>query len=439
MNRRNRRQRPALPPFECHITDLDHEGRGVARLDGKVVFVADALPGERVLARLTRRGKDIDEAQTLQVLEASPDRVTPRCEHFGVCGGCALQHLAAERQLDFKQNQLDQAFARIGRISPETVAAPLRGPIWGYRRRARLGARRVPSRGTVLVGFRERASGFLAALDRCVVLDPRVGERLTQLGALFFEMSFAARIPQVEIAATDRVALVLRVLDAPSDDDLARLRRFAADEDVDIYLQPGGPDSVVPLDPVPLPSFSPDGGPARLSFRPTDFIQVNGELSEAMVRQAIDWLAPRAGDSVLELFAGLGNFTLPLAATGARVTAVEGEAGLVARGAANTRAHGHDVDWHVADLFQPQGHAPWASRRYDLALIDPPRAGAREVLPLLAASGVRRLVYVSCHPATLARDAGLLVHEHGFRLRRAGVMDMFPHTAHVESMALFER
>jgi 23S rRNA (uracil1939-C5)-methyltransferase len=440
MRRRHRKSRP-LPaaPFECEVVDLDHEGRGVARMQGKVVFVADALPGETVLARYTRIGRDADEAQTIEVRQASPHRVEPRCTHFGYCGGCALQHLEPQQQMLFKQRQLVQALARIGQVTAEEIAEPLAGPAWGYRRRARLGAHYMASKGIAKIGFRERRSGQLAELQGCEVLDPRVGEGLTRLGELVAATSLRARIPQIEVAATDRVAMVIRVLDPPTADDLERMRGFATEQQVDIYIQPAGPDSAEPLDPVPLPSFSPDGGSDRLHYRPTDFIQINGALSEAMVRQALDWLRPTAGDTVLELFSGLGTFTAPLAATGAQVTAVEGEAGLVARGRANTEALGYAVDWQVANLFESTADADWAGRDYALALIDPPRAGAIEVLPMLARSGARRLVYVSCHPATLARDAGVLVRDHGFRLRRAGVMDMFPHTAHVESMALFER
>lgn len=425
-------------PFECRIDDLASDGRGVARVDGKVVFVADALPGERVRAKRVKGGKDADQAQTLEVIEASPDRVEPGCQHFGVCGGCVLQHLDPTAQRRFKQQQLADAFQRIGHVEPAQWVPPLEGPAWGYRRRARLGVRHVPKKGGTLVGFRERGTPFLAVLEQCEVLDPRVGTKLQAIGALIDSLSIVDQIPQIEVAATDRVALVFRVLQPPSRDDREALRRFGKQHDFDIWLQTGGIETARPLlGDTPLPRFSPDGGDHQLALRPTDFIQVNGPLSESMIERAIDWLGPVDGASVLELFAGLGAFTVPLAARGAQVTAVEGEAGLVARGRANTEGAGLPVDWHCADLFEPGGD--WVEGQWSLALLDPPRAGAREVLPLLVEGGVQRIVYVSCHPATLARDAGILVNEYGFRLERACVMDMFPHTAHVESMALFTR
>lgn len=436
---KRRRNRFDPTPFEAAITDLASDGRGIARVDGKVVFVADALPGERVRAKRHKAGKQADEAQCMEVLAASAERVDPACAHFGVCGGCALQHLAPSAQRRFKQHQLAEAFQRIGGVTPAHWAEALVGPVWGYRRRARLGVKHVPAKGGTLVGFRERGSPFLAVLQGCEVLDPRVGRHLVDIGAMIDRLSIREQIPQIEVAATDRVALVFRVLTPPSPADRETMARFGRSMGYDIWLQPGGIETAAPLTEAPLPRFSPDGGAHTLALRPTDFVQVNGELATAMVHRALDWLAPVAGQKVLELFAGLGNFTLPLARNGAEVTAVEGEAGLVARGRANTEAAGMTVDWQRADLFSEAGLAGWRDRAYDAALLDPPRAGARECLAALAGSGVSRIVYISCHPATLARDAGILVAEHGFRLERACVMDMFPHTAHVESMALLTR
>lgn len=437
-----RHRRKPLPTgeFVADVVDLAEDGRGVARLDGKVVFIADALPGEQVRFRYVRVSRDVDEGQTVGVDRASPDRVSPRCAHFGVCGGCALQHLSPEAQVRYKHKQLIEALARIGKVAPVQVAEPLTGPVWGYRRRARLGAKYVGKRDTVLVGFRERESSFLAALESCVVLDPRVGERLRALGRLIAGLSIRAQLPQIEVATAEPVALVLRVMAPPTESDLAALRAFAIEHDVEFYLQPGGPDTVAPLTPPPRElSYAPLQEPDRLHFRPTDFIQVNGELSRMAVAQAMDWLAPQPGERVLELFSGLGNFTIPLARAGAQVFAVEGEAALVQRARDNAERLGLTIEFDRANLFEPQADAPWAVRDYDAVLLDPPRAGAQEILPLLGRLKARRILYVSCHPGTLARDAGLLVHEHGYRLVRAGVMDMFPHTAHVESMALFER
>ncbi len=435
-------RRKPLPEaeFSAEVHDLTEDGRGVARVDGKVVFIDGALPGEQVRYRLTRQRRAADEAQISGVDRASADRVEPRCAHFGLCGGCSLQHLAPAAQLRFKQKQLLDALSRIGRVQPEEIAPPLAGPAWGYRRRARLSVKDVPKKGRVLVGFRERTSPFVAALDACQVLDPRVGMKLKELAQLIEQLSLRDQIPQIEVAAVEHVALVLRVMREPTEEDLAKLRAFAAAHSVTLYLQTGGYDTVAPLDAgAPALTYSPDGSDLKLQFGPTDFIQVNGGLNQSMVRQAMAWLAPQSGDEVLELFCGLGNFTLPLARAGANVTAVEGDAALLARAQANADANGVLVRYVKADLFAPDAGAAWLTQRYRLALLDPPRAGAAEVLPLVARSKPERIVYVSCHPGTLARDAGALVHEHGYRLVRAGVMDMFPHTSHVESMALFER
>lgn len=435
-----KRKPPPAGEFTAEITDLAEDGRGFARINGKATFIADALPGEVVRFKYTQVQRDVDAGQTLAVEQASPDRVQPGCAHFGLCGGCALQHLAPQAQVAFKQKHLLDALARIGKVQPESVAAPITGPVWGYRRRARLGVKHVPKKGGVLVGFRERESSYLATLDACEVLDPRVGHRLRALAELIGGLSIRDRLAQIEVAAAAHVALVLRVLDAPSESDCAALAAFAQAEDFDLYLQTGGPDSIVPLTPPARPlDYSPDGSALRLQFRPTDFIQINGGISQQAVNQALDWLAPAMGEQVLELFCGLGNFSLPLAARGARVLAVEGEAGLVARAQQNAAAAGLDIRFERADLFNTAAATPWLHEPWTAVLLDPPRSGAREILPLVVARKPRRIVYVSCHPGTLARDAGFLVNEHGYRLTRAGVMDMFPHTAHVESMACFER
>lgn len=425
---------------EAEVVDLSHDGRGVARLDGKVMLIADALPGERVRFRTTATGRDVDEGQIVEVIEASPSRVTPGCGHFGLCGGCVLQHCSPEAQLQFKQAQLASALRRIGKVEPESFAEPIDSAPWGYRRRARLGVKWLPKRGMAVIGFRQRATHHLASLQVCPVLDPRIGALLEPLAVLVGALSVRDRIPQIEVAAAQRVALVFRVLQSPDDGDRQQLSAFAQRHAVEVLLQPGGPDSIVSLvgggDPL---AYSPDGGPDLLEFEPTDFIQVNGDVAQRVVRQAVDWLAPRPGESVLELFCGLGNFSLPLARRGAQLTAVEGDAGLVARARDNAERLGLDIRFLKADLFRPDARDVWARDRYDAVLLDPPRAGAAEALPLFAASGARRIVYVSCHPGTLARDAGQLVQAHGYRVVRAGIMNMFPQTAHVESMALFER
>jgi 23S rRNA (uracil1939-C5)-methyltransferase len=439
-----RRKLPPQGEFPAQILDFDQEGRGFARIDGKATFIADALPGEQVRFRYLHTGKDADEGQCVVVDVPSPHRVEPRCAHFGICGGCSMQHLAPPQQIAFKQKQLLDQLERIGKVRPLQVAAPIVAEgehrVWGYRRRARLGAKRVAKKGGAIVGFRERNTHFVTPLSRCEVLDPRIGEKLPALRDMIDGLSIPDRVPQVEIAcAADRVALVFRLLDPASEADLARLADFGVREGFDVYLQTGGPATIRPLTSAPPLEYSPDGSGLSLRFEPTDFIQVNGRISQQTVNQALDWLALSPGDRVLELFCGLGNFSLPLAARGAQVIAVEGEAGLVQRARENAQRNGVDVRFEKADLFKTEADVPWLQPAFDKVLLDPPRAGAREILPVVAARKPRRVVYVSCHPGTLARDAGMLVHEHGYTLAQAGVMDMFPHTSHVESMALFVR
>lgn len=435
-------KRISAAPEEAAIVDLSHEARGVARIDGKTVFVADALPGERVVLRRTGRHRNYDEAVLEQVLAASPDRVPAACPHFGTCGGCALQHLAPTAQRVLKQAQLMENLARLGGVEPERILEPLTGPEWGYRRRARLGVKLVPRKGRVLVGFRERSAPYVADLHECRVLAPPAGELIDPLAALIGGLGIAARVPQIEVAvAQDACVLVLRVLDEPSAGDLDRLRAFAVAHGVRFYLQPGGPETVGPLDPgTPPLHYSLPAFDVTIEFEPTDFIQVNGALNEAMVSRAVEQLDVAAGDTVLDLFCGLGNFSLPLARRAREVVGVEGDAALVMRARANASRNGlGNTSFHTADLFQDSCDSNWARRPYDRVLLDPPRAGAREVLPVVGSCGAARVVYISCHPGSLARDAGLLVKEHGFRLVAAGVMDMFPHTTHVEAMAVFDR
>ncbi|MBS0375112.1 MAG: 23S rRNA (uracil(1939)-C(5))-methyltransferase RlmD [Proteobacteria bacterium] len=428
-------------PEEAEVVDLDHDGRGVARLGGKAVFIPGALPGERVRLRRTRRRARHDEALLLEVLRAAPERVEPACGHYGRCGGCALQHLAPAAQLAAKERELLTQLERIGRVVPAQVLAPLTGAGYGYRRRARLGVRFLAKSGRAIVGFRERHSPLLADVRDCRVLAPPVGPLCEPLGEMLGLLSIADRVPQVEVAVGEgATVLVLRVLAEPSAADRARLRDFGARHGVEFWLQPGGVESAAPLEgpgatlEYRLPEFD-----VTLGFGPLDFVQVHAELNRRMVATAVELLAPAPGDAVLDLYCGLGNFTLPLARRARSVLGVEGEAGLIARARANADRNGiTNARFAVADLSRPLDAEPWARERFERVLLDPPRAGALEVLPRVAAGAPRRVVYISCHPASLARDAGLLVHEHGFRLVAAGVMDMFPHTAHVESLAVFE-
>ncbi len=423
------------------IGALDHEGRGVARVDGKTLLVDGALPGEAVRFERVRRRRRYDEAVVVEILRPAPERVRPRCRHFGVCGGCSMQHADHATQLAAKGRIVADELARVGGVSPVRWLPPLAGPIWSYRRRARLGCKFVDRKGRALVGFRERGSPLLADLSRCEVLAAPVGDLIADLAALIGRLELRRRVPQIEVAVAENVtALVLRVLDPPAPSDLALLREFEARHGVALYLQQGGLDTVTPLSPPATPlMYRLPGLPAGIEFAPTDFVQVNGELNRLMVARAIELLEPRMGDQALDLFCGLGNFSLPLARHVAAVTGVEGDAALVARAAANaTRNAIENARFYVADLAAEPPQAAWAERRYDLVLLDPPRAGAREILPVIVGCRPRRIVYVSCHAGTLARDAGILVERHGYRLAAAGIMDMFPHTSHVEAIALFE-
>lgn len=411
-------------------------------MDGKAVFIDGALPGERVRFEYLRQHRSYDEGRTVDVLAAAPERVEPRCPHFGVCGGCTLQHMAPQAQILAKQGTLLENLARIGDVRPQNVLEPLTGPHWGYRHKARLGAKFVVKKGRMLVGFRERHAPYVAELTRCEVLHPSVGERIVALTELLAGLSVRMRVPQVEVAVGDRItALVFRHLDPLTDADRAALEAFGRNHDVAVFLQPGGPDSVELL--YPQAADLTYGLPAHhvtLAFEPTDFIQINPAINRQMVDRVLELLALRPEHQVLDLFCGLGNFTLPMARRAAEVVGVEGEAGLVQRAEQNAARNGiSNTRFYCADLNEDLVDSPWLQRRYDRILLDPPRSGAAAMMARLAALGAPRIVYVSCHPGSLARDAGQLVHELGYRLVSAGVMDMFPHTAHVESLALFER
>ncbi|MGB0720907.1 MAG: 23S rRNA (uracil(1939)-C(5))-methyltransferase RlmD [Gammaproteobacteria bacterium] len=438
---RSRRKKLPLDPFPAHIESLAHDGRGVARIDGKTTFIRGALPGEDVEFIYTSKRRNRDEGRCVSVQTPSPERVEPGCPHFGLCGGCSLQHQDPTRQIEAKFQVLKDNLERIGKVEPEAYLAPLTGPHWGYRHKARLGARYVHKKEKLLVGFREAGTSKVADLTACAVLHPAVGERLTALREMLARLSVHERIPQIEVAVgDDHGALIVRNLEPLPENDRAVLRAFGRETDLDIYLQPGGPDTVEPLTEVRPLSYRLPEWNVEVFFRPDDFTQVNTELNRSMVARALEMLDPKPEDRVLDLFCGLGNFTLPLARKAGQVTGVEGDAGLVERARENARSNGVDnVNYFVANLMEDQSGAEWLQQSYDKILLDPPRSGAVEMIPHLAGLGARRIVYVSCHPGSLARDAGLLVNEHGYRMVRAGVMDMFPHTAHVESIALFER
>jgi 23S rRNA (uracil1939-C5)-methyltransferase len=429
------------PGEEAEVVDLAHDGRGIARVGGKTVFVDGALPGERVRLRIFKRRRAFDEALLVEIVAASPDRVNPRCAHSGVCGGCSLQHLSPDAQLAAKQRQLLDNLERIGRVKPRRVLEPIRGPAFGYRRRARLGVKYVHKKGKVLAGFREREKPYIAELRRCETLIERFATLPADLAALVERLSIRDKVPQVEVAAGDRsAALVFRVMEPPTAGDLELLEEFGTNQDVAIYLQTGGLDSIAPLGAAAPLTYAVDDGRVTIEFGPADFIQVNRDVNVAMIEATMRLLEPSAADRVLDLFCGLGNFTLPIALRAAVAVGVEGDRGLVAKARANAgRNRIANTEFHVDNLFEPAGFGPWAADPYDLVLLDPPRAGALAIMERMAQWRPRRVVYISCHPGSLARDAGILIETQGFQLVGAGVMDMFPHTTHVESVAVFER
>jgi 23S rRNA (uracil1939-C5)-methyltransferase len=427
------------------VVDLTHEAEGVVRepAAGKTVFVAGALPGERVSFRRRSFHKSHDEAELVEVHEASPARVAPRCAHFGVCGGCALQHLDPAAQLESKQKELAQNLERIGNVQPAQWLSPLLGPHWNYRRRARLSSRFVAKKGRSLVGFREKQGKYVADVQRCEVLAEPVGALIGVLAELLTGMERRASIPQIEVALSEgERVLVVRVLDPLPDSDLDKLRDFERTHHLRILLQPGGLDTIAPLTPGPVDLFYRlDAFDVKLEFGPSDFVQVNAAINQSMVARAVELLEVGPQDRVLDLYCGLGNFTLPLARRAAAVVGVEGEAGLIARARANARLNGiANAEFVVADLsVAPDITIPWMRGGFDQVLLDPPRVGAAKVLSAVAHLAPRRVVYISCHTGSLARDLGVLTHELGFRLRAAGVLDMFPHTTHVESIAVLDR
>lgn len=446
MARSRSRSRLDKTPFQTDILDLSHDGRGVARRDGeggKVTFIAGALPGEVVQAEPTARNRHFDEARTVEVLQASPQRVQPRCPHFGVCAGCVLQHLDESQQIVAKQRVLMDNLTRIGHVTPGAVLAPLVGDSWGYRRKGRFSVRRVEKKDKTLVGFREQDPRFVADLSQCLTVIPEVGTKVAAMAEFIETLDGKRDIPQIEfIAGDEAVVLTVRHMQPLSESDRQAWTGFGQQHGFAIFLQSGGVDTVQPLWPAEGVALSFKLAPwnVELAFRPLDFIQVNAKLNEKMIAHALALLDARPDERVLDLFCGLGNFTLPLARSVREVVGVEGDAGLVARARENAQRNGlANAQFHAADLTEDQRHTPWMRQGFDKLLLDPPRSGAIEVLQQLPLKQFKRIVYVSCHPGSLARDAGYLVNDQGFTLVSAGAMDMFPHTAHVESIAVFER
>jgi len=428
------------------IESLDQEGRGVAHAEGKVIFIEGALTGEVVSYSSWRKKPSFELAQVSQIHLPSPMRVQPKCTHFGVCGGCSMQHLDAAAQVAVKQRILEDSLWHIGRVKAETILPPIYGQAWGYRERARLSARYVIKKSRMLVGFHEKRSSFVADMQNCEILAPKIAKLLPMLAELISGLSIRDRLPQIEVAVGESVdTLVLRVMDTPSGDDEAALRAFADKHQIQFWLQPKGPDTIVPFHPLNAPQLSyslPEFG-VTMPFAPGEFTQVNSALNRVMVGRAMRLLDPQPGERIADFFCGLGNFTLPIAHSGAQVLGIEGSAALVARARQNAAANGlsGNAKYAALNLFEMTEGAYAMLGKFDKLLIDPPRDGAIELVKSLGCENGKyapgRIVYVSCNPATLARDAQVLVQVHGYRLKAAGVMNMFPHTSHVESIAEF--
>lgn len=426
--------------IELDITALSSEGRGIGRMDGKTVFVSGALPGERVEAGIVKQRRNYNEAIALQILAPSPDRVDPECSVFGQCGGCVLQHLDPRQQIHYKQQQVQETLSKMAQLEDVPFTPALTDEVWHYRRKARLGVRNVRKKSRVLVGFRELNSNFITDTQRCHVLHESVGDRIEVLQALIMTLSVYNKIAQIEVAvAENATALVFRHLEALSEQDKRVLTDFAVEHEIAVYLQPAGPDSIHLLHPEQLELvYSHPAFAVTIPFHVSDFTQIHFGINRKMVQQAADWLELNDDDELLDLFCGIGNFTLPLATRVKNITGVELSLAMVEKAKANAQRNSlSNTEFYATDLMQECIEASWVGQKYNKLLLDPPRSGAQHVINALAKKRFDRIVYVSCHPASFARDAGILVNEQGYRLEQACVMDMFPHTGHIETMGLF--
>ena len=432
-------------PMSVFVESLDHEGRGVAHHDGKAIFIDGALPGEMVTYSPYRKKPAFEFAQIVSIEKTSAVRTTPRCQHYGVCGGCNMQHAEFAAQVASKQRILEDNLKRIGKVTPEVLLPPIYGPVWRYRQRARLSVRYVEKKGRVLVGFHEKKSSFVAAMETCEVLPEKIAALIPKLAELMMAMDLRERLPQIELACGAEVTvLVVRNLAPILEQDALRLKQFADLHGIQFWLQPKGPETAYPLWPLDAPPlyYSIPEFDLKLHFFPTEFTQVNHAVNRALVKRAVTLLAPQPGERIADLFCGLGNFSLAIARSGAQVVGLEGAPGLVRRATENAQKNGLSANttFLVANLFAADTDQTLrALGKFDKLLIDPPRDGAVEVVKAIDAPFPRSIVYVSCSPATLARDAGVLVNTKGYKLKAAGVVNMFPHTGHVESIALFEQ
>lgn len=439
-----RAKRKDIPEIVLDINKLSHDGRGIAAIDGKTTFIHGALAGEKTLCKITYQHRRYNEGKVIEVLIPAVERTQPKCAHFGICGGCSLQHMALESQIQFKQRTLLEHLKHFGNVEPELLIPPLSGNPWGYRGKARLGARFVIKKNKLLVGFREKLSNYLADIEQCPVLHESIATRITHLSELISSLTQFEQIPQIEVAVGHQAtALVFRHLKPLAADDIQKLCEFGRVNAFHIYLQPNPPAVVHKIWPEnnqdKLTYLLPDYQ-LELQFHPLDFTQVNSEMNQLMIKQALGLLEPQKEEQILDLFCGIGNFTLPISRFAHKVIGIEGSNEMV-KNAENNAEHNqiNNVEFYASNLMKPNEHETWMKQRYDKILLDPPRTGAKEIIPYIAKFLAKKIVYVSCNPATLARDAGDLVHQHGYHLKKVGIINMFPHTSHIEAIALFEK
>jgi len=439
-----RKKRKSFPEFEAKIRNLSHEGKGIAEIDGKTVFIHGALPDETIRCQITYKSSKFNEAKILEIIEPSKDRVTPPCAHFGVCGGCSMQHMSVAHQLEHKQKVLIEQLKHFGKVTPEEILPAISGKDLGYRGKARLGVRYVQKKEKVLVGFREKHSKYLADIKSCKVLHKSVGNIIEDLSNLLITFAHYKEIPQIEVACSDdETVLIFRHLKPLQQDEIDALCKFATLNKLSIYLQPNPPEKIhkiFPKDNIESLSYNLKEFNLEMLFHPTMFTQVNSEINPLMISQALTLLNPTKDDEILDLFCGLGNFTLPLAKYAKNVVGIEGSKEMV-KAATSNALHNNieNTEFYAANLFEPDRSHKWMQKKYNKILLDPPRSGAKEILPYLSEFNTKTIVYVSCNPATLARDANELVNNHGYKLKKTGIINMFPHTSHIEAMALFER
>ena len=443
-----RRRRIPTDIVTSTIENLSHEGRGVTHIDGKTVFVHNALPGEKVELKYTYCSRSHDEAKMTTVIAPSDDRVSPECSHYEFCGGCQMQHMTMEKQVNHKQTILLEQFKHFGKIKidPEKVLSPITADDQGYRRKARIGVRHVPKKDRVLVGFRERNGRYIADLNKCIVLHPVIGEKLELLGKLINKLSCYQHVPQIEAAVGEnKTAIILRHMVELTAEDKILLKAFGQTHEIEIHSQPSKPLPIELIYEIPghegtLLNYQLPNHNVTIHFHPTDFTQVNNEINQKMIDLAIELLDLKPTDQVLDLFCGIGNFSLPIARYADKVTGIELSETAVKRAKHNAELNSiTNAEFYVANLFEDNSTKEWMQKKYHKILIDPARSGAEEIVNTIEQFNAETIVYVSCNPATLARDAGILVNDKKYVLQKTGIMNMFPHTSHVESIALFTK